>query len=107
MPNRTFRIEFFVNTVNNNPITEGKTFVGFVNVTTDSTGLAQFNNVKLLSSATVGQFVSATATLLQNNDTLETSEYSSNIELTQGVSESTLSVAIFTKYCNNNDNPCG
>jgi len=106
-PNSIFRIEFFVNPTSRTDITEGKTFVGEVTLTTDGSGNASFTNIRLPSTANPGQFVSATATLLNAVDTaVDTSAYSTDIVLGTGTSEGTLSVAIYSKYCNRNDLPC-
>jgi len=105
-PNATFRVEFFVNSTNRAPITEGQTFVGQAIVTTDGSGNAVFNNIRLPSNANPGQFVSATTTLLGLAGAIETSPYSASLTLAQGSTEGSLSVAIYLKYCNRNDAPC-
>lgn len=105
-PNATFRIEFFVNSLNRTPITEGQTFVGDAIVITDGSGNAAFNNIRLPSNANPGQFVSATATLLGVSGAVETSTFAPNLILAQGSSEGSLSFAIYRKYCNRNDLPC-
>lgn len=96
-PNTLYAIDFFVNTADRGVITEGATWVGRTEVTTDSSGSAQFSLVRIFTSVPVGQFVSATATPLTGP--ANTSEFSSNLALTQGLQESTLSVAVFSKYC--------
>lgn len=106
-PNSTFRIEFFVNPTERASITEGKIFVGQATVVTDGSGNASFSNIRLPSMANPGQFVSATATLLNSAGTaVDTSAYSADTTLAAGTTENLLSVAIYTKYCNRNDMPC-
>ncbi|MBD3558879.1 PD40 domain-containing protein, partial [Planktothrix sp. FACHB-1355] len=86
-PETTFRLEFFSNS-NPSPVFmfrtlltplgygEGEKFLGFQNVTTDSSGNASFT-VELPTSVPISQFISATATDSNNN----TSEFSKNIGL--------------------------
>jgi len=106
-PNATFRIEFFVSSANRAPITEGQTFVGRAIVVTDGSGNAVFNNIRLPSTASPGQFASATATLLNSSgNAVETSPYSLDITIAEGSIASCFSFAIYTKYCNRNDMPC-
>ncbi|MDQ4121541.1 MAG: CSLREA domain-containing protein [Acidobacteriota bacterium] len=71
-PNTQFRIEFFSNQAcDPSGFGEGQTFIGFQNVTTDSSGNATVN---FTSSAALGagQFITSTATDPNNN----TSEFS-------------------------------
>ena len=70
--NQTYRIEFFVND-SADPLGygEGKTYLDFVEVTTDNDGNANFN-VSLSTQVAVGAVVVATATSPQGN----TSEFS-------------------------------
>lgn len=69
----SYRLEFFVNQTDER---EGKTFLGFQNVTTDVGGNANINVV--FSTATAhGQFITATAT--RNSAPLDTSEFSAPI----------------------------
>jgi CSLREA domain-containing protein len=74
-PNTTFRIEFFSSPpdpLHGTP--EGKTFLGFLNVTTDSTGKAAFTFTT--SNLSLGAFVTATATGSNN-----TSEFSPGVQV--------------------------
>ncbi len=68
--NKTYRIEFFANTANDN---EGQRYLGFVNVTTpvSSPNTVTFNTT-LTASVVAGEYVTATATDPSNN----TSEFS-------------------------------
>ena len=71
-PNSTFRVEFFSNsTVKVNGYSEGKTYLGFKDVTTDANGNVSFN-VPLTTPSTSGMYISSTATNSGNN----TSEFS-------------------------------
>jgi parallel beta-helix repeat protein len=78
--NTSYRIEFFANPAcDPSGNGEGETFLGFVNVTTNSIGNASFNPT--LSAATAfGQFVTATAT--RNTAPLDTSEFSACVPVT-------------------------
>ncbi|NER35226.1 MAG: hypothetical protein F6J93_14650, partial [Oscillatoria sp. SIO1A7] len=69
----TFRLEFFSNPDNSR---QGKTFLGFQNVTTDANGNASFT-ANLGISAAVGSYITATATDPNNN----TSEFSGALEI--------------------------
>ena len=69
-PNRTFRIEFFSDTAADpSGNGEGRTYVGFQNVTTNPAGAATFNGT--ISAVTAGNVVTATATDLTTGDTSE------------------------------------
>ncbi|HEV8327822.1 MAG TPA: DUF4347 domain-containing protein, partial [Nitrospiraceae bacterium] len=60
--NSQFRIEFFSNTAQDGTgFGEGQTYLGFVNVTTDGSGNANFNTT-LAATVSAGNFISATAT---------------------------------------------
>ena len=62
-PNTVFRIEFFANAAPDpSSFGEGKTFLGFADVTTDASGIANFTAI--LPGITIGptQFVTSTAT---------------------------------------------
>lgn len=98
IPNTTFRLQFFTNEQNRNPITEGQTFESQIDVTTDVSGNASFSTV-FGSLAKVEQFVSATATRLVDGTPNETSQYSLNKEITQGPLLSALVEALLKKYC--------
>ena len=76
-PNSTLRVEFFSN-ASTDPLGygEGEKFLGFQNVTTDSSGNANFT-VNLPQAVPLGGFISATATDPNNN----TSEFSQNLEV--------------------------
>jgi hypothetical protein len=69
--NTSFRIEFFSNTAPDpTGYGQGQTYLGFTNVTTDSTGNASFL-VTLPGATPAGQVLSATATNLATRDTSE------------------------------------
>ena len=75
-----FRIEFFSNTAQDGTgHGEGQTYLGFVDVTTDGSGNANFNTT-LTATVSAGSFVSATAT--RSNATFttftDTSEFAQN-----------------------------
>lgn len=75
--NKTFRLEFFSNSaLDPSGYGEGQRFIGYQNVTTNSSGNASFT-VNLPTSL-VGQFITATATDPNNN----TSEFSQGIQVT-------------------------
>ncbi|MFB2921008.1 S8 family serine peptidase [Aerosakkonema funiforme] len=76
-PNTTLRVEFFSNrTITLSGYGEGENFLGFENVTTDSSGNARFT-VNLPIAVTSGQFITATATDPNNN----TSEFSQMVRV--------------------------
>ncbi|MCL1472975.1 hypothetical protein LAY57_20120, partial [Argonema antarcticum A004/B2] len=69
--NTNFRLEFFGNDVlDASGNGEGKTYLGFSNITTDASGNANFT-VTNLAAASLGNYVTATATNLTTNDTSE------------------------------------
>ncbi|HEY9848816.1 MAG TPA: DUF4347 domain-containing protein [Leptolyngbyaceae cyanobacterium] len=69
--NTNFRLEFFANDVlDASGNGEGKTYLGFANITTDGDGNANFT-VTNLAAAPLGNYVTATATNLTTNDTSE------------------------------------
>ena len=71
--NSTFRIEFFSNpTCDPSGNGEGQTFLGFVNVTTNGSGIGSFNTTIPIATS-VGQVLTTTAT---NTSTGDTSEFS-------------------------------
>lgn len=76
-----FRIEFFVNTLNRNPITEGQTYIGAISSIASG---ASFDVVLggITPPLVAGQWVSATATNLNNSGGPgDTSEFSLNQEI--------------------------
>jgi Domain of unknown function (DUF4347)/Periplasmic copper-binding protein (NosD) len=76
--NTTYRIEFFSSPAGQGDPSgfgEGKTYLGFITVTTDAAGNATFNAVLPVAVA-VGDLVSATATDLSN---LNTSEFAADL----------------------------
>ena len=78
-PGKTYRIEFFSNSsVDPSGYGEGQTFLGYANVTTDSSGNAVISET-LTVPVPVGQFVTATATDPDNN----TSEFSRTITVAE------------------------
>jgi hypothetical protein len=77
-PNTMFRIELFDNTAaSQTGFGQGKTFLTFLNVTTDANGNAAFSAV-LTPTVSVGHFLTATATDPNGN----TSEFSKAIQVT-------------------------
>ena len=71
--NQTYTLEFFGNTgVDATGFGEGRNFLGSVQVTTNASGNATFNQTFAVSLSTTGSWVTATATDVNNN----TSEYS-------------------------------
>jgi hypothetical protein len=80
----TFRIEFFANTTadQSSPYGQGRTFLGSVNVATDSTGYAPIS-FTLTSPLPTGQTIlSATATKLTTSLTpIETSQFSLDVSI--------------------------
>jgi titin len=77
--NTTFRLEFFSNNAcDPSGYGEGQTYLGFVNVTTNSTGHVNFN-ITLPTSLTKGNFITATATDPANS----TSEFSQCVMVTK------------------------
>ena len=72
--NTTFRLEFYRNTIaDGSGHGEASTFLGFLDVMTDGTGMATFSTIYLVSVA-LGEFVTATATDPSGN----TSEFALN-----------------------------
>jgi hypothetical protein len=79
-PNTNFRIEFFSNTAQDGTgYGEGQAYLGFVNVTTDGSGNANFN-ATLAVTGSEGSVISATATRSDATFTAftDTSEFSQN-----------------------------
>ena len=87
----TFRVEFFLNdSLDATGYGEGETYLGSQNITTNASNTAEFT-VNLGAVASLGQFVTATATNLTTN---ETSEFSLGAEVlvpTVSISPTTLS----------------
>lgn len=76
-PNQTFRLEFFRNAAaDGSGFGEGQTFLGAINVTTDNNGNATFplTNPAIVGAASLGSFITATATSLSTNNTSEFSQ---------------------------------
>ncbi|PSB07868.1 hypothetical protein C7B76_27365, partial [filamentous cyanobacterium CCP2] len=81
-PNSSFRIEFFSNSnLDASQQGEGKDTIGFITVTTDANGNANFA-VTLPIATSVGQFITTTATDSVNN----TSEFSKGVPVTVPIS---------------------
>jgi hypothetical protein len=76
LANATFRLEFFAN-ANPDPsgYGEGQRYLGFTNVTTDGSGNANFDAIVTGATAAT-EWVTATATLLVNGVSRDTSEFS-------------------------------
>ncbi len=72
-PNTTFRVEFFTtNSVDNDGVGQGSGFLGFTDVTTDTSGNATID-ATISSQLAVGALVTATATDLAGAGTSESS----------------------------------
>jgi CSLREA domain-containing protein len=70
---QTYRVEFFINdTCDASVYGEGKAFLGFTSLNTDSSGDAFFNNFNFAAVVPLGKFITATATDSSGN----TSEFS-------------------------------
>lgn len=95
----TYKAQFFVNSVNRNPITEGQTFIGELNdITTNTNGFASFIAVFNLSNILPQpSYLSATATRTEGEINFETSEFTPNILIL--TKSSALAIAIKAKYC--------
>jgi CSLREA domain-containing protein len=91
---KTFRLEFFSNSAcDSSGHGEGQVYLGSTDVTTDGSSNAAFN-VSLPVAVTVGQLVTATATLLDvSNNPVETSEFSACRIVTAGCPTLTLAPA--------------
>ena len=97
-PASSFRLEYFLNTVDRNPITEGETFIGF---TTPVPSGATVTNVFAAPSASIGQWFSATATNLNNTGGTpgDTSEFSLNRQIEAAIPPVVSLVATPTIIC--------
>ena len=91
VPNETFRLQFFLNTVDRPGTTEGRQFLGETFVTTNGAGDASFS-VTFPLTLSIGNVVSSTATRLSTGDT---SEFSLNV----GLRESPIIPIIINKFC--------
>lgn len=79
--NATFIIQFFSNSINRNPITEGDFYLGEITIVTDCNGIASFNAI-LPPTQNNFPFLSATATyILEDSSLADTSPYSLNIPI--------------------------
>jgi hypothetical protein len=79
-PNSQFTLEFFINSSPNaSGFGEGESFIGSVTVTTDARGRARFV-LNLPASASLGRFISATATDVGDN----TSQFSKSMKIAGG-----------------------
>ena len=68
VPNRTFRVELFASPVADTlGFGEGRNFLGFIDVTTDGSGNVS-STATVYWSAGLGNFITATATRLDTND---------------------------------------
>jgi hypothetical protein len=77
--NATFRVEFFANPAPDpSGFGQGRSYLGFTNVTTDSNGNASIN-VAVPAATSPGEWVSATATAPDGS----TSEFSQDVEVTK------------------------
>lgn len=76
-----FRIEFFVNSANHNPITEGERFIGAIPSITSGANFAQFFPMPVVP-VMLGSWLSATATNLNNGGNPgDTSEFTLNTQI--------------------------
>jgi hypothetical protein len=77
----TYRLDFFINSVDNTPITEGKLFIGSIPSVPSGTTVTQF--FPLATTIASNLWVSATATNLNNPGTQpgDTSPYCSNLQM--------------------------
>lgn len=94
-----FRIEFFANTSDISPNTEGRTFIGAVD---NVPAGAELNEVLILQQPfSSNTFISATATNLNNTGGTpgDTSEFGANLEIVVNQIISAISQAIISKYC--------
>ncbi len=94
-----FRLEFFTNNTNRNPITEGQRFIGAIPSVPSGTTVQQVFTVPLpLIPATA--FISATATNLNNTGGTpgDTSPFTLNLSTTSAAI-SPISMAIIINYC--------
>lgn len=80
-----FRLELFVNSVDNSPAKEGELFIGAISSVPSGDSVTESFSVP--SSVAVGQWVSATATNLNNVGSTpgDTSEFSANFEIQAAV----------------------
>lgn len=79
--NATFIIQFFSNSINRNPITEGDFYLGELIVITNCNGIASFV-ATLPPTQNNFPFISATAThILEDSSVADTSPYSLNIPI--------------------------
>lgn len=82
----SFRLDFFINTVDRNPITEGARYIGSITSVPSGQSVTQTFNV-VSPAVALGNFVSATATNLNNvGQPGDTSEYSLNTQVTPWLS---------------------
>ncbi len=89
---RTFRIEFFVNSAPDpSGYGEGETYLGFTTTATDLSGNAAFS-APLPALVPVGSFITATATDLTTFDTSEFSAYVTTLDMSQLVVDTTSDV---------------
>ena len=78
----SFRLDFFINTVDRNPITEGARYIGSIASAASGQMVTKTFNV-VSPVVALGNFVSATATNLNNaGQPGDTSEYSLNTQVT-------------------------
>ena len=77
IPNRSYRVEFFLTPPEPDGFPEGRTFLGAVSVSTDATGLASFSAPLSFPVGDPGTLITATATDPIGN----TSEFSPGVEV--------------------------
>lgn len=93
-----FRLEFFANTLNRNPITEGQLYLGAASpVSAGDVATETFISAYYLTNP----YISATATNLNNVGSTpgDTSEFSLNFKAGTAGRASAISQAIIAKYC--------
>ena len=83
LPNAAYRIELFSSPdFDPSGFGEGRTFVTAINVMTDSSGNASFNGQVPGAPLPAGSYLSATATLKDGTNLVETSEFSGAVPVT-------------------------
>jgi hypothetical protein len=80
-PNKTFLLDFYANTeLDGIGGSEGRTHIGTATATTDANGNASFN-VSFTKAVAAGQFITATASTIDGDPFVDTSEFSSPVKV--------------------------